>query len=68
MATVINNPSDGGSGAGTIIGIVIAIILIALLFIYGLPALRGGAAPSGGGASVNVSLPSGDSGGTGGGQ
>lgn len=63
MATVINNPSEG-SGAGTIIGVVIAILLIALLFIYGIPALRG---TSGGtGTNVNVSLPGGGSGGSGG--
>lgn len=59
MATVINNPSEG-SGAGTILGIVVAVILLALLFIYGLPALRGSgnnkAAPS---ASIDVNLPSG---------
>lgn len=64
MATVINNPSEG-SGAGTIIGIVVAIILIALLFIYGLPALRGGDTPTGGSANIDVNLP--DTGGSGGG-
>jgi hypothetical protein len=63
MATVINNPSEG-SGAGAIIGIVIAIILIALLFIYGLPALRGGnAGTPGPSANINVDLPSGGTGG-----
>ncbi|MEZ0208877.1 MAG: hypothetical protein ACAH17_01715 [Candidatus Paceibacterota bacterium] len=58
MATVINNPTSEGSGAGTIIGIVLAVIIIALLFIYGLPYIRGtntNPAPS---ASVNVTLPS----------
>lgn len=69
MATVINNPGEG-SGAGTIIGIVVAIILLALLFIYGLPALRG----TGGGtdapsANVDINLPNGvnGNGGAGGG-
>ena len=64
MATVINNPSDNGSGAGTVIGILIAIILIAVLFIYGLPALRGSSPTTstanttpGASASVDVNLP-----------
>jgi hypothetical protein len=59
MATVINNPSEG-SGAGTIIGIVVAIILIALLFIYGLPALRGGTTNSPGtNINIDATLPTG---------
>jgi hypothetical protein len=62
MATVINNPSNEGSGAGTIIGIVIAVVLVALLFIYGLPALRGTDTTPAPGASVNVTLPTGSSG------
>lgn len=62
MTTVVNNPGEG-SGAGTIIGIVVAIILIALLFIYGLPALRGGSAPSSPSANIDVNLP--DAGGAG---
>jgi hypothetical protein len=61
MTTVVNNPGEG-SGAGTIIGIVVAIILIALLFIYGLPAIRGGSAPAPG-ANINVTVPTGSSGG-----
>lgn len=58
MTTVINNPGEG-SGAGAIIGVVVALAIIALLFVYGLPAIRNktadNAAPS---ASVNVTLPS----------
>lgn len=62
MATVINDPSEG-AGAGTIIGVVVAIILIALLFIYGLPALRGTNTPTpGASANIDVNLPSGNSG------
>jgi hypothetical protein len=61
MATVINNPTSEGGGAGTIIGIVLAIIIVALLFIYLLPRLQGTPAtnttPS---ANINVSLPSAD--------
>jgi hypothetical protein len=56
MTTVVNNPGEGG-GAGTIIGVVIAIILIALLFIYGLPALRGGGTSNAPSANIDVNLP-----------
>ncbi len=70
MATVINNPSNESSGAGTILGIIVAIILIALLFIYGLPALRGSGTANtagnsntpGASASVDVNLPGATSG------
>lgn len=45
MTTVINNPGEGsnnnGPGMGIILGVIIAIIFIALFFVYGLPALRG---------------------------
>lgn len=45
MATIINNPGQGdsdnsGGGAGIIVGVIIAIVLIALFVVYGLPALR----------------------------
>lgn len=62
MATVINNPSEG-SGAGTILGIVVAVIIIALLFIYGLPALRGTGSTQPAGTNINVELPSVNTGG-----
>jgi flagellar biogenesis protein FliO len=69
MATIINNPdgSGEGSGVGMIVGVLVAIILIVLFFVYGLPALRGGAAPQNNGLDVNVSLPGGNGGGTSGG-
>ncbi len=62
MATVINNPADGtattDSGMGVIVGVIVALVLLALFFVYALPALRGsGAAPQNGGASINVDLP-----------
>lgn len=43
MTTIINTPPSGessDSGLGLILGIIIAIGLVALFLIYGLPALR----------------------------
>jgi hypothetical protein len=58
MATVINNPgNDSGSGAGVIVGLVIAVILIAVIFIYGLPALRNGTTNQAPSANIDVNLP-----------
>jgi hypothetical protein len=69
MATVINNPSGNSedSGVGMIIGVLVAIVLIVLFFVYGLPALRGNPAPAQNGLNVDVNLPSGggDNGGAG---
>lgn len=67
MATVINNPGDNSGGAGMIVGLVVAVIIIALIFIYGIPALRGTGTTAAPAASVNVTLPSasGNTGGTG---
>lgn len=51
MTTVINNPGgEGGSGVGIIVGVVLAIAIIAIFFIYGLPALRN----NNGGTNINV--------------
>jgi hypothetical protein len=55
--TIINNPDtghDSGGGAGIFLGVILAIILIALFFIYALPALldRGG-----GGTDTNINVP-----------
>ncbi|MEO5635097.1 MAG: hypothetical protein ABIS26_00040 [Candidatus Paceibacterota bacterium] len=63
MTTVINNPGQGtseGSGMGMVVGVILAIILIGLFLVYGLPRLRGNNAPSN--VDVNVQLPSGNSG------
>ena len=67
MTTVINSPGSGeGSGTGIIIGVIVAIVLIALFIFYGLPAMRGGSqAPQGGGASIDIDLPTGGNGGGG---
>ena len=72
MATIINNPSgttSEDSSVGMVVGLIIALVLIVLFVMYGLPALRGGsAAPAsdapGASANLNVTLPSGDTGGT----
>ncbi len=48
MVTVVNTPPGSGesdSGVGLIVGIILAIVVIALFFIYGLPALRNSAQP-----------------------
>ena len=62
MATVINNPGgeSSDSGMGIIVGVIIAIVLIALFFISALPALRNREAPAGNqpGINVNVTAPS----------
>ena len=55
MATVINNPdTDAGSGAGLVIAVIVGILIIALFFIYGLPALRNN---DQGGTNINVTVP-----------
>jgi hypothetical protein len=65
MTTVINTPGSGNngdnSGLGMIVGILIAVIAIALFFIYGLPAMRGNEAPKDDSLNVNVTLPAGES-------
>lgn len=43
MVTVVNSPGPGeteSSGVGLVIGVLLAIVVIVLFFIYGLPALR----------------------------
>ncbi|MEX1997760.1 MAG: hypothetical protein WEA04_03770 [Candidatus Andersenbacteria bacterium] len=67
MATVVNNPppstgSDSGSGMGMIIGIIVVILVLILLVLFGLPALRNGAATplapdEGGGNDAGVTIP-----------
>ncbi len=53
MATVINNPSsDTGGGAGVLLGIIVAVIIITLFFVYALPGLRG--LSRSGGTNINV--------------
>lgn len=59
MTTVINNPngSDGGS-SGVIVGVLVALVIVGLFVVYGLPALRN---QNNGGAEIKVQLPTGGS-------
>lgn len=61
MTTIINTPGNNSdsSGVGVIVAIIIAIVVIGLFFVYGLPAIRGmgSAAPQNGAIDVNVKLP-----------
>lgn len=58
MATIINNPGAGttesSGGAGTIIAIVIALVVVAALLFVGIPWLRGQSGAGANRASVNV--------------
>ncbi len=62
MPTIINNPSGDNSddsGAGIVLGVILAIVIIALFIIYALPALRAGNQPQNpGGTNINVTIPS----------
>lgn len=61
MTTIINTPPTGesaDSGLSLILGIIIALILVALFFVYGLPAIRANnVAPEANDVNVNVELP-----------
>lgn len=58
MTTVINNPSGGngdGGSSGVIVGVLVAIVIIGLFVVYGLPALRN---QNRGTTQIKVELPS----------
>lgn len=66
MTTVINNPSGnpeassgGGNAVALIVGILIAVVLVFLFIVYGLPAMRGANNPTEGGITVptNIQVP-----------
>lgn len=59
MTTVVNNPAGSGEGAGLglIAGIIISIAVVALFFVFALPAIRDNQAPKDGSIDVNVKLP-----------
>lgn len=58
MATVINNPGQAveSSSSGTMIGVLLAIVLIVLFVLFGLPALRR-SQPSRADLNVNITTP-----------
>ncbi len=59
MTTVINNPGGGDSGGtGMIVGVLVAVVIIGLFVVYGLPALRNQIS---GGAEIKIELPTGGS-------
>lgn len=58
MPTIINNPgnnSEDSSGAGIIIGVVVALVLVVLFFVYILPTLRDGNEPNT--TNIDIELP-----------
>lgn len=64
MAEVVRHDhvdhADSSSGFGFLLGAVLVVALLALLFFWGLPALRGvggNAAPVEGGTGVNINVP-----------
>jgi hypothetical protein len=53
MATVINNPGQSestGGGTGIVVGAIVLLVVVALFFMYGLPAMRN----TNQGSTVNV--------------
>ncbi|MBA3284215.1 MAG: hypothetical protein H0U27_04045 [Nitrosopumilus sp.] len=60
MATIVNTPREH-SNTGLIVGLVLAVLLLILFFVYGLPNMGGSAAPATdgatGGANLNVDVP-----------
>lgn len=61
MTTVINTPpsaESSDSGLGLVLGVILALILVALFFVYGLPAIRNNnAVPQNGNIDVNITVP-----------
>lgn len=63
MTTIINTPGTNDNGSsGLIAGIIIAVVIIALFFLYGLPAIRQNSAPApkDPGINIDVTIPAGD--------
>ncbi len=59
MTTIIN-PSSGdnsSSGVGLVLGVILSLVLIALFFIYGFPAMRNNNAAPKDDINVNIELP-----------
>ena len=65
MTTIINTPPSGSnsdSGLGLILGVLIAIALVALFFVYGLPAIRKSQTPNNTTNIITIPVPTGASG------
>lgn len=72
MTTVINNPSgnegpkeDGSNGvAGMVFGVIILIVVVALFFVYVLPAIQNSQVPeevpNNDNVNIDVTIPTGD--------
>ncbi len=60
MATVINNPSGttDSSGSGALLGILVAVVLGILFFVYLLPAIQGTDRTNTSTTEIKVDLPS----------
>lgn len=61
MTTIINTPpsvDSADSGLGLVLGIIVAIMILVLFFIYGLPYIRDNSTPKNDSINVNVQLPS----------
>ena len=60
MTTIVNSPRDSAdSGLGMVFGVLLAIGIIVLFLIYGLPAIRGNNGSEG--INIDVNLPEGTS-------
>jgi hypothetical protein len=60
MSTVINNPrgsSEESSGVGAIVGVVIALLLVALFFIYFLPMIQNQTPATTPNTEIQVNIP-----------
>ncbi len=59
MATIINNPGEHtteDSGLGLMIGVLLAIVLLAVFFVYILPAIRNSKPQSDQGGNINLNV------------
>jgi len=60
MTTVINNPGDSSndsSGVGAVVGVVFALILIALFFVYLLPMIQNQTPATTSTTEIQVNIP-----------
>ena len=61
MTTVINNPGEGSGdsgGAGIVLGVILALVLIGLFIVYVLPDLRNKQESSDTKTEINIEVPS----------